>query len=75
MLTFEFKQDTEFSNPYYLVASKGGLRCATLVFNKGRWWVSFPENIYSFNAPALIEIANKLTELNASLRAQRWFKW
>ena len=74
MLTFEFKQDSEFSDPYYEVITKGGRRCATLVFNKRRWWVSFPENIYRFDALALIEIGNKLNELDASLRAQRWFK-
>lgn len=72
MLTFEFKQDTEFSNPYYEIAYYelyiGKIR------HDGYVWRVHTLSYCHFLSPVhFIRIANKLDEINASLRAQRWW--
>lgn len=72
MLEFTFEQDDEFSNPYYNI-HKDLFYQGYISFHEGKWSVK----LYlgeRFGSAKLREIADKVDELNASLRAQRWFK-
>ena len=73
MLTFEFKQDREFSNPYYDIRYKGML-VGTIRYYPYVWRVHTLGACRLLSPAHFAQIATKLKELDASLRAQRWFK-
>ena len=73
MLTFEFKQDTEFSNPYYEI-KYNGVCVGTIRHDHYIWRVYTLSQCRLLSPVHFIQIANKLKEIDASLRSQRWFK-
>lgn len=73
MLTFEFKQDTEFSNPYYEITLDSDY-VGSIRYENGCWVKQTTYSCRALSDRHLIQIGNKLAEINASLRAQRWFK-
>jgi len=73
MLTFEFKQDTEFSNPYYEIRYNE-MYIGTIRHDHYVWRLHTLSYCRLLSPKHFIQIANKLNELDAYLRAQRWFK-
>lgn len=72
MLTFNFEQDSEFSDPYYNIHD-GLFYHGYIGFYDGKWaaWMYLGEK---YSPDKLREIADKVDELNHSLRDNCWFK-
>lgn len=73
MLSFMFVQHHYTQDPSYHIL-RNGYYIGTIEYDGTSWAVQNINRPYLLNHVHFMQIANKLTETNDSLRAQRWFK-
>lgn len=72
-LRFELVQPGEYDDYYYEIFNDDDYACGVIDYNVNEWVLYRLHYYYVFNCHDLIQISNKLNELNAATKADKLF--